>query len=646
MTAYFKKRLPVFAAAFALWAILVFTQKAFLIRNGEFSLFLYDWDFLKEPFTVPGGFLGLVGSFFSQFLLIPWLGSLIWVILLSVAGIMTVRVFGIPTKMAALGGLPVAILVLSNMSLGYGIYVLGAFDHFFAPTIGYLFMLGIIGLTCRSGKFLSRIAILAVSAAAGFILAGVYALAGVVFAGLTVATAQNGPSVPGVRNTMERISYPVISLALCLAVTYPCYFLFASFTLSNWWALGLSYVNFSDSGIVMSGLLFGIAAIFSSARFLFESSGRNNRNMAAFNPAIALVAITVTAFFWYKDANFKTELEMTLAAEQYDWRKVEDIYRKASDRWTRQEKAYDELEHELSNAVDNEESTEILEKYGKRIFTPTRYMVVLRDLSLLKQGKALDSAFTLRDGKNTQFLKNTRIHSLENGPLVFFNYGLPNIEYHWCIERQVITGWNYSLLKYMAMHAVLVNEPEFASKFLDKLDKTLFYRKWSRRQRSLSTDVQAMSSALPYREIIPYMCIDDRMAEYDDGDYETFLINHFYRNRSERSTPEFDRAALLWAMRYKDSRMFWKAFSQYLLSDTVEQRIPKHVQEAALLFCVIEKEDLGIPFDKDVINRFSKFQESFGKYRTGGISRYRMLKGFGDTYFYYYYFENVYSFRF
>ncbi|MBR4842305.1 MAG: hypothetical protein IK006_04335, partial [Bacteroidaceae bacterium] len=48
-----------------------------LIRIENNSLFIYDKDFLLNSLSTPGGFLGWIGQFLTQFLHFPWTGAII-----------------------------------------------------------------------------------------------------------------------------------------------------------------------------------------------------------------------------------------------------------------------------------------------------------------------------------------------------------------------------------------------------------------------------------------------------------------------------------------------------------------------------------------------------------------------------------------
>ena len=70
--------------ALLLWVMLITQGSIFLKKVEDLSLFMFDWQYFKDAILIPGGLLGITGSFLTQFLFIPWLGSLIWVLLLLI----------------------------------------------------------------------------------------------------------------------------------------------------------------------------------------------------------------------------------------------------------------------------------------------------------------------------------------------------------------------------------------------------------------------------------------------------------------------------------------------------------------------------------------------------------------------------------
>ncbi len=627
-----KKAVSISAAAILLWAVLVFCEKTFLLKNGDLSLFLFEWSFLRDSLLVPGGFLGWAGSFFTQFLLVPWFGAMLWVALLTAAGILTARLFDIPWQLAPVAAFPIALLIIGNMSLGYGIFAMRDQDHFFAPVLGFLLILAILYLSWHSEKAWSRIAVLAASAFIGYWLAGVFALVGVAAAGI------------GTVSTAKRLVQPCLAAVLCIAVPFILFGLFTSYRFADSWTMGLPSVfskTWTASVRTPYWCLSGLTVAMAAARPLFKRAAAWNRGKTIIHITLTAVAAVPICLCWFKDNNFRTELEMSAAADRYDWQEVVDIYRKASSGSIEKEKsAYRELKEKLSSAKDESSYERILDRYEKRFFEPTRLMVLYKDLALLKLDRALDSSFSMRDGAKAQ---NTPVDlplTFQAGPQIYFNYGLVNMTYRWCLENQSQFGWSFQTLRYMSMHAVAMTEPEFADKFLDKLDHTIFFRKWSREQRQLAADAEAMTKEMPYREIVPYMDFEDYLS-MDGSKMEMYLMLHFIKDRGAKDSPEFNRAAMLWAMRSKDAGTFWDTFIRYYNSPR-NGKLPTHVQEAALLYNSIDRTIAGIRFDSDIQNRLASFQEYVGQSEaSGGAEPFPAWLKFGDTFFYYYLFQDT-----
>ena len=78
-------RFTPYILAVILWCLLAFKEQYYLKKVEDLSVFLFDKLFILEWFKTPGGFLGLAGMFLTQFLHLPWLGALLWVVLLLIA---------------------------------------------------------------------------------------------------------------------------------------------------------------------------------------------------------------------------------------------------------------------------------------------------------------------------------------------------------------------------------------------------------------------------------------------------------------------------------------------------------------------------------------------------------------------------------
>lgn len=622
--------LPYFLAVL-LWAALALYGQPFLKKVEDLSLFLFDRMYLREMMQIPGGFLGMAGSFLTQFLYYPWLGSLIWTFLLILVYQLSVKAFDIPERFRALAIIPAALLVIGNMSLGYGVFIMREQDHFFAPTLGYLVALFPLFATRHLKLTWSRILFLLLWTAAGYPLFGVFALAGTLSASLAWLA-----DTDTIRK--DRLTILTAGIALVLIVPLITYNFYTSYRMADSWHLGLPSVS-DDLWTRAVRAPFQLAVLFVPVMAVVSRRLSKEGGNIIVQSAVFAASVLAVWGFWFKDDNFRAELAMSQAVDNFDWQKVLDIYADAVNSHDKSDRrAYSARTGKLSGVTDQNEISDIVDKYSKRFFEPTRTMVLYRDLALLKTNRALQEAFTMKDGGRLQKSRTQIPMTFQSGKQFYLQYGLVNMSYRWCLEDVIEHNWSYSTLKYMVMHSVIMQETEFAYKYINKLKKTIFYRKWAETQMQLSHDRALMAASAPYNSILPYMCFDDRMTN-DMVKCETFLMRHFYESEPVNATPEYDRAALLWAMRIQDIQFFWQRLYFYINSNKVAE-LPRGVEEAALLFSKLEKPPFDLPYSKAATDSY----EAFDRYvkakpiRNMNEALYPYSQKFGKTYYFFYYF--------
>ena len=624
-------RLLPYILALLLWAVLALRGQIFLKKVEDLSLFLFDWLYFRESIQIPGGFLGVAGSFLTQFLYLPWLGSILWVLLLLITYQLTVRVLRIPEQYRALAIIPVALLIIGNMSLGYGVFIMREQDHFFAPLLGYLAALIPIAGIYRVEKVWGKMILLAIWTAVGFPLFGTFALIGTLSAACTAFTATD-------MLRKNRIGLFLTGVALIILIPVIINNFYTSYRLADSWHLGLPSIS-EDVWTHAIRAPYQLALLFIPVMTIASRWFKESSKTLTLQTAVFVISVAAVWGFWFKDENFRTELAMSEAVDRFDWQKVIDIYQKTVDSHTESDaKAYAARSKALSGVKSQEELTEILDIYDKRFFEPTRTMILYRDLALLKMNRALDEAFTMRDGGRMQKSRTQIPMALQSGKQLYLQYGLVNMSYRWCLEDVIEHNWSYSTIKYMAMHSVIMQESDFARKYLNKLEKTVFYRQWAKEQGKLAADSVLMASNEPYKSILPYMCFENRMTN-DLVKSETFLMRHFSEPEPPHPSPEYDRAGLLWAMRMQNIPSFWQHLYSYLQSNNVRE-LPRSVQEAALLYTSLEKKGTDLPLSKAVRDSYNAFNQYVNANPVRDIreSAYPFSRKFGNTFFYYYYF--------
>jgi len=624
------KVLPYFLAVL-LWVILATYGQYFLKKVEDLSIFMFDWQYFKEAIQIPGGFLGVAGAFFTQFLYLPWLGSLIWVFLLLITYQLTIKAFKMPERFKALAIIPVALFIIGNMSLGYGVFIMREQDHFFAPLLGYMAAL-IPFFAIRHIKASGNKTILLVLwTAIGFPLFGTFALIGTLTA--TCETLMNQEILRG-----KRLSLLAVCIALIILIPLIAYDFFTSYRLADSWHLGLPTIS-EDKWTHAIRTPLQLALLFLPVMALISRKFKENSKSCILQVSVYIISITAVWVFWFKDDNFRTELAMSEAVDRFEWQKVIDIYQDAVNSHAKSDaKAYADRTAKLKGVKNQNTINEIVDSYNDRFFEPTRTMVIYRDLALLKMNRALDEAFTMKDGGRPQKSRTQIPMAFQSGKQLYLQYGLVNMSYRWCLEDVIEHSWSYSTLKYMAMHCIIMQESDFAYKYLNKLNKTIFYRNWAKEQMALSCDSALMSISKPYDDILPYMCFENRMTN-DLVKSETFLMKHYSEPEPPNATPEYDRAALLWAMRTQNIPLFWQRLIPYLVSNNVSV-LPRGVEEAALLYSKLENRGIELPYSKKVNDSYDAFNRYVSSHpiREMKESAYPYAQKFGNTFFYYYYF--------
>ena len=135
------------------WA-LVHYEENYLWKVQELNLFLDTALFFKQQMVVSGGILTYLGTFFTDFFYHSWLGVLIlcawWAVLLVW---LASRAFRVPMKWLTLALVPVALLLATNMELGYWIYYMKLRGYYFVGTMGMsAAMAAVWGFRCVPSK--------------------------------------------------------------------------------------------------------------------------------------------------------------------------------------------------------------------------------------------------------------------------------------------------------------------------------------------------------------------------------------------------------------------------------------------------------------------------------------------------------------
>lgn len=593
-------------ALVAIAGSLLFFESDQLWKVQEKNLFLCSLLFLKEQLVVPGGLLTWISTWFTQFLYYPWLGVLLlcawWLMLMT----LTQKTFRIPDRWAILMLIPIAILLLTNMNLGYWIYVLKLRGHFFVSTIGttavvaLLWAFRVIATKSSSKLFTFHTSLFFfITCALGYPLMGIYGLAAALLMGIW------SWRLTGSRSSAAICS--VLAILSVAAVPLFCYrFIYYQTNFANilWTELPLFYTieeyhTYYIPYYILALFFMILAITYRADRQAVKPMKKHHYLMC--QTVVAILLVGSVYHFWVKDENFHHELAMQHRIANVDW-------------------------------------IGVLEEAATQKDEPTRSIVMMRNLALSRLGRQGDAMFLYKNGSKAYAAPFGMRLMMVVGPLMYYQYGMLNYCNRLCMEMVVEFGSRAEDYQLLANCALLEGDKPLARKYINILKQTLFYRDWAEQAETLVNHPELISKDAE-REPITHMLHYDNELSGDDGFTERTLMKQL-ASSTYTDDPIFLEQTLLATFWTKDISQFWYHFKEYAKLHP-QGPIPRYYQEAAYLYGKIEgrQEIDRMPFNAGIKENLGRFMSLASNYNDQDMEvvRQSLYPFFGDTYYYDYY---------
>ena len=597
-------------AAFAL----LYYESDLLWKVQQHNVFLNSTLFFKQQMVVPGGMLSYLGAWLSQHFYYPWVGVIVlcgvWLLLMW----LTKRAFHISEKWIMLTVMPVAILLLTNMQLGYWVYVIKLRGFFYVATLGVTAGTALLWAFRKlPEKLWMKAACIAVTVAAGYPLMGVYALATAVLMGLMV-WRQNAQQA----TLTTKIILSAVALLTVVAIPLLYYrFIYYETNLADIYRTALPDFTISDSYPEYYYPYYVLAVFYVLLSLLcretpevapaVQKKGKQQNKTSNLKPLIInlmlLAAVGYGVYhFWYKDQNFHHELRMQRCVELADWEGV-------------------------------------VKEGEKQDGQPTRSIVVMHNLALSRLGRQCDEMYRFPKGSNKPNTPLPIYMYHVAGRLMLYQYGMMNECHRICMEDGVEYGWNVELLKYMTRCALFTGEWQAARKFMDILRETSYYGAWADHMEELMNDKQQLANDAETGPITHMMHYTDRLDAVE-GWVEKCVMTTLAEHDAD--DPYLQEQAVLGAMWTRDPDLFWPRFEHYYeLNDG--KHMPRIFQEAAWLFANLQGQegldewqlDDGV---QENFHKFMKLMEQLRKDPNNNQIRSFLFNNFGSTYYFEYFF--------
>lgn len=572
-------------------------ESMFLFRVQELNLFLYTPLFFKQQMVVSGGFLTWIGTYFTQFFYHPWLGVTLlcawWALLMW----LTKKAFNIPARWIVVVLIPVALLLLTNIDLGYWIFYLKLRGHFFVATIGSTIAIALVWLY-RSLPKRFRLVFIILSTAIFYPLIGFYALMAALLMGIMAWRLED-------YKVSRRLLESVVAALAILAIPLFYYrFVYYQTNIVNIYRTAIPLYRIDEHHyqyyipFVLLVIVFALMAAFYKKK---REQGVKKPFFWLLAQVVLLAGIGFGVWhFWYKDGNFHKELNMVHCIENLDWEGVLTIARDCDD--------------------------------------PTRSLWMMKNLALFRLGRQGDEMYHYKNSDkecNAPF----KVRMTQTGAkILYLHYGQLNFCYRWCLEDGVEYGWRVDYYRYMLKCALLNGEYEVAQKYIDILKKTKYYADWAQHYEAYIKDPSLIKKDKEFGPILHMLSPNDRLTS-DNTLIELYLLNYFSNDDSD--DPIYQEQTLLAALQVKDIQMFWPRFFHYANLHK-GQRMPIHYQEAAYLYGKLENEidTSHMPFDKEVVSTYDDFMAAAQQYSNMTEEQMKplMYDRFGNTFYFEYFF--------
>lgn len=575
---------------FVCFFLLLVFKGGLLFHMEQYSLFVWDLEQFSVFMDQPGGFLALFGTFLTQFCYFPLFGSLFLAFLLWLLAFLIRTAFRLGESRWPMSFIPSIFLLLFICRLDYSVFLLKTYGMLFSQILGLTSAVAIILIYRKwfeGGKH--KILFILSSVLVFFPVTGIYSMIPAVFVALDKKD--------------KRVASCLAAVVICICVPLLCSFLpdiYQRINRQYVFMSGLPYMEFQDNIICMIPLFL---AILSTLIIPFTK-----KFSLRFSVLSLTVAVVLLAAFTNWDPNFRAVLSMERAISCNDWNEVLRI--------------------------------------AKQEPEPTRVQVLYRNIALSQKGRLTEDMFKYPDGSASL---RTRAHipiSYVCAAPVLHYCGMVNSCDRLVMETSASFSKNIHFYKYQARNAMLRGEYELARKYITIVSRNWFQGKWVRRHLSLLDNPDAMKKDGEFSLLLALMKQD--AGKYDAVEpLESMLLRNFSNlEYVNEQIYEWQMATLLtWKDSQKPVFCFFNRASLFPGS-----RVTNGIAEAMALFASMTG-DTGLmgnlvdilSSQKAILRKFGDFSNSMNMTRDPQSERAReqFSKQYGNTYWFYYYYNDI-----
>lgn len=578
----------------ALWAVFFFAGRYMLFIQEQTQFFRNDWHYILENMTRPSGLAQMISESVVQFYHIPWLGAIfaslviLWAVYAFKACLKRLAPSSPGFSPASLA--PALILV----------YCLIVCEDTF-PAVSFALTLSLTYLIIKVGGRNSWIAAALLSPAVYF-LSGASAMLCPLIVGLhSVRQDGKGGVWKGILPVVVYAAFGGVAVVTELigplhtfvGYKYPMYKgeVVGAF---NWYAIS-SWIAAFAAAVLVSVI---------DWRCHQEAKGRR----IIYAGGIAVVAVAA-ALYLAPTKKYAQNLEY----DRYNrWARVHYLYEKG----------------------DYQQILDIYEEDGPETSIESSYI----NLALYREGRLGDEFFKYKPRWMHKSLRPDWVKMAF--PFAFIwvevcdEMGALSKAQQSAFEGNMMASPRGSapLVSYLAQMEIIRGNYKSAEKYIEDLEKTIFYRKWAKEQRQFLSD-EGVAKNRHY--FVKRNCLYNEDRTLFDMNDLWLMTEVAKNNRHHTSTVEYTGIMVLSAL---EIQTFVDFIIKMTEAGVLQMPLPRHFQEALVMTFVNNPTALQIyKIDSSLVTEYKNFLDAMNGKVKNQYSANATLKRNQDTFWYYFY---------
>lgn len=534
--------------------IFLFFQQNYLCYfsyQEQYQMFLWDSDYFFSKLFAIGGLLDYFSEFLVQYYYIPIFGCFIIALIFSSLQLLvhlTCKQFGYNKILYPLTFLPSIFLW----------YYMGDVSVLINFPLSIIFAILLFLLYCKKDNLIYKLSFIILGQIAFYLLFGV----GVYVFNLLVLMFEINQ-----KGKIYLIILPVFVCIFSLLISYN----FVQYPLKKI-IHGINYYRFPEELPAKEFVIFFIFGTFAFfvSKIKLKEIKHKIQNILKYS-SIALVAIFALIFV-PKGFN--------------------QIY-------------YDQIKMDFYMRIGN--FNQIL-KHSTKVVKPTPFSVCCQNYALHKLGKMGDNLFSYYQNGAEGLIPNLTLDMFQSLPVaeVFFSMGYINFAHKWYFEmnESIPNGKKSARFTKRLLQIAMINGLyPLAKKYIEILDKTVFYKSFANEQSKLLYNDKMIEADKFYGPMRSFRFTEDFL--YSGSEFDKIFGKLFLHNRNNRMAFEY---LLSHALLQRNTSLFETYFNLNRNFDF--SSMPRHYQEA-LIFNHLQKhgtiKGFKYPYDNFLLSNYVNF---------------------------------------